>query len=268
VSDAVDAVEGHRNLIAYSRATTAWGSGGSFLDEGGILLFAGGSWLPVGSNGAFRTDDGISGESMIARADAFFGQLKRGYSIKVRDTGQDADLQVACETSGIAAFGEPVPEMICRNRLDEPQLPDGVALRPVVDEEGVRDFVAVNADAYAVYGLPADVMPDFFSKPDAVLADPDVAMVVAYRDEHALAAALTYVSEGTASLQWVGTVAQARQMQLGRAVTLWATNTAFDMGARSCTLQASPMGEPLYAKLGYETLFHYREHVRWRVPRA
>jgi hypothetical protein len=32
------------------------------------------------------------------------------------------------------------------------------------------------------------------------------------------------------------------------------------------TLQASAMGEPLYARLGYETQYHYREYVRWEAP--
>jgi len=57
-------------------------------------------------------------------------------------------------------------------------------------------------------------------------------------------------------------------MRLGRIVTEWATNVAFDRGATSVTLQASPMGGPLYAKLGYQTLYHYRDYVRWNAPAA
>jgi hypothetical protein len=26
------------------------------------------------------------------------------------------------------------------------------------------------------------------------------------------------------------------------------------------------MGEPLYARLGYETQYHYDEYVRWEAP--
>ena len=42
-----------------------------------------------------------------------------------------------------------------------------------------------------------------------------------------------------------------------------ATNLAFEHGASSCTLQASPMGEPIYLRLGYETIYRYEEYVRW-----
>ena len=66
----------------------------------------------------------------------------------------------------------------------------------------------MNADAYAGYGMPADVWSSF-DRPRRVLADPGVAMMVA-AGVPPLAAALIYASDGMASLQWVGTVEAAR----------------------------------------------------------
>ncbi|HEY3842458.1 MAG TPA: GNAT family N-acetyltransferase [Acidimicrobiales bacterium] len=267
-----EAALAHRNLIAYSRVITRWSSkgalGGDEGEDGNVLLYAGGSWIPVIGNGAFRLRDDVASDDLIARADAFFADLGRGYSIKVRDNGADADLPSVCAERGLAAFGDPVPEMICRRRLDDPVPPAGVVLREVTDDRGVADFIAVNGDAYATYGMPPDVLVDLFDRPGPLLADEDTIVVVAYRDEQPVAAALTYLSDGVAGLQWVGTVAAVRQMGLGRTVTEWATNVAFDRGATCCTLQASPMGEPIYARLGYETLYHYREWVRWSAPTA
>ena len=40
------------------------------------------------------------------------------------------------------------------------------------DEAGVRDFVGVNAEAYATYGMPPEVLVDVFEDRGAVLADP------------------------------------------------------------------------------------------------
>jgi GNAT superfamily N-acetyltransferase len=90
--------------------------------------------------------------------------------------------------------------------------------------------------------------------------------VVARRDGAAVATAMAFESDGVASLQWVGTVPSARGTGLGALVTTWATNLAFERGASSCTLQASPMGEPIYRALGYETVYGYAEHVRWPKP--
>ena len=261
-----DASLGHQNLIAYNRSMTQWCSKGALHEEDGALLVAGGSWIPLIGNGAFRTDDAVEPAALLAFADTFFARRKRGYTVKVRENGDDTDLQEACEAHGLVAFGDPIPQMICRRRLERSVPPAEVSLRQVRDEEGVADFAAVNADAYATYGMPAEVFVDMFDRPGRMLACAETSIVVGYQGNRPVATALSFVSDGVGCLQWVGTVPDARHLSLGRLVTEWATNAAFDRGATSVTLQASAMGEPLYAKLGYETLYHYREYVRWEAP--
>jgi hypothetical protein len=261
-----DASLGHQNLMAYNRAMTQWCSKGALREEDGALLVAGGSWIPLIGNGAFRTEETVAPGTLLARADTFFARRKRGYTIKVRTSAEDSDLQEACEAHGLVAFGDPIPQMICRRRLERTVPPADVSLREVRDEEGMADFAAVNTDAYATYGMPAEVFVDMFDRPGRILASPQTSIVVGYRGTRPVATALSFVSDGVGCLQWVGTVADARHSSLGRLVTEWATNTAFDRGATSVTLQASAMGESLYARLGYETQYHYREYVRWEPP--
>jgi hypothetical protein len=263
-----EATLGHRNLIAYSRALAGWSRRGSLLEEGGVLAFAGGSWIPVIGNGAFRTNDSVAPNALIETADAFFATRGRGYAVKVRDSGSDEGLKVTCEAAGLEPFGEEVPEMICRDPLARPDLPERTVVRTVCDAQGVADFAAVNAEAYGTYGMPPEAPIDLFDQPDEVLADENTLIVVAYQDDRPVATALTYLSDGIAGLQWVGTITEVRHQHLGRAVTVRATNAAFERGATCCTLQASPMGEPLYAKLGYEVLYRYRDYVRWKAPAA
>jgi citrate lyase synthetase len=93
-------------------------------------------------------------------------------------------------------------------------------------------------------------------------------VVVARRDKAAVATAMIFESDGVASVQWVGTVSSARGSGLGALVTTAVTNLAFEHGASSVTLQASPMGEPIYRSLGYETVYRYSEFVRWPKPPA
>lgn len=261
-----EAALGQRNLIAFGRAMTRWASKGALEESGGAVLCAGGSWLPVVANNAYRSDDSLPGPELVTRAEAFFATLARGYSVKVRDTGQDDDLRRACEAAGLETFGEPVPEMLVRAPLPEHPGVDGVEVRVVVDESGLTDFVAVNAAAYGTYGMPAEVLPGLFDEVQTFLEDSAAHVVVASRDDKPVAAAMTFASDGVASLQWVGTLPTERGVGLGALVTIEATNLAFDYGASWCSLQASPMGEPVYRALGYETIYRYSELVRWPRP--
>ena len=120
----------------------------------------------------------------------------------------------------------------------------------------------MNSAAYATYGMPAEVHPDLFDNPEGVLADLAAHIVVASKGDHAVATALVYESDGAATVQWVGTLPGARTSGLGALVTVWVTNLAFSRGASSVSLQASPMGAPIYLKLGYETVHHHVEYVR------
>ncbi len=230
------------------------------------MLCAGGTWIPVVANGAFRSDDTLDGAELLARADAFFGALARGFTVKVRDSGEDEDLRAACIAAELGAFGEPTPEMIRLAPLPDLAPPHGVTARWVDSEAGVADFIAVNAEAYRTYGMPAEVLADLFDETSELLSDGAAHVVVARRGDEPVATAMTFESDGVASLQWVGTLPAARGAGLGAFVTTLATNVAFDRGASSCSLQASPMGAPIYLDLGYETIWHYAEYVRWPRP--
>ena len=63
---------------------------------------------------------------------------------------------------------------------------------------------------------------------------------------------------------WVATLDAMRRRGLAGICTVRATNAAFEHGAGLATLQASPMGESLYERLGYEELFRYRLYLKGR----
>lgn len=257
---------GHLNLIEFSRESARWGVGGKVQENDGVVLFAAGTWLPVLANGAFRLDERVPAASVVAQADEFFGSLGRGYTVMTRTGGVDDDLAATCGDAGFTEFGDPSPEMVCRQRVEQRAAPDGVRLEWVTTVDALNDFAAVNADAYATYGMPADVLPDIFSRPERVLDSPHIVSVVAYDGDAPLAAAMTLLSHGIAGVYWVGTVDAGRRRGLGELVTAAVTNAAFDRGALCNTLQASVMGEPIYRRMGYEELYRYRSFVRFEQP--
>jgi hypothetical protein len=261
---------GHLNLIDYCRTSTRWGKGGITAEADGILTYATASWIPIECNGAFREDDEVAADSVLEQAHSFFHPMGRGFSVKVREGDAigrvDDDLRGACERAGLSPFGESSPEMIRRSPVDPPEIRDGIELRPVATAQGLADFAAVNDEAYATYGMPAGEVVKVFGRAPAFLASPHVHAVVAYEDAQPLAAALAFLSHGVAGIYWVGTVSNARRSGLGEAVAAATTNWTFEQGASACTLQASPMGEPIYERMGYESLYRYTNYALFRVP--
>jgi hypothetical protein len=265
MDDADLAVLGHLNLAEFCRESTRWGFGGAIEESDDLLLFATGTWVPVLANGAILLGNGTAAPAAVARAEAWFATRERGYTVLLRQQ-VDAELSAAAESAGLVAFGQPGPEMVCRHRLEDRPPPPGIELRWVGTAQQVADFAVVNRDAYATYGMPDDALPATFNRPERFLAAPHVLAVVAYDADAPVAAAMTLLSHGIAGVYWVGTVASARTRGLGECVTRAVTNVAFDLGARANTLQASIMGQPIYQRMGYETLYHYDHRVRFARP--
>jgi ribosomal protein S18 acetylase RimI-like enzyme len=98
---------------------------------------------------------------------------------------------------------------------------------------------------------------DHYDDPAGLMADNAVAFL-AYRGAEPVAIAMTIVNNGVAGIYWVGTTESARGRGLGRTLTAAAVNAGFDLGAELASLQASPMGEPIYRAMGFEKVFDYR----------
>ncbi|MFI5027464.1 MAG: GNAT family N-acetyltransferase [Solirubrobacterales bacterium] len=246
----------HRNLVESSRRLFA-------LDPGAVVE-AGERWLfgagtpshPVISNAAFRLDDGLDGEELVARAQEFFAPLGRGFAVWVRDGLEaDMDLRAAAEDAGME-FVYAMPEMLLRERAEETSLPLGAELRRLASPEQARSYWRIAAEAYASIGLPPEVF-GHYEDHRGLMAD-GVAAFLAYLDGKPVSIAMTIVSHRVAGVYWVGSLERARGRGLGRAVTAAATNAGFDLGAELASLQASPMGRPVYEAMGYVTAFDYR----------
>ena len=75
-----------------------------------------------------------------------------------------------------------------------------------------------------------------------------------YKHNLPVATSMLYVSSGVAGIYCVSTTKPHRRNGVGRAVTLAPMFKAQKMGCRLCVLQATPMGEPVYRKIGFK---HY-----------
>lgn len=253
---------GNLNLLEFTREDARWQRPYTLLEEDGVLLFAGASDFPAYNNGVHRVDDSVPGQEVVARAQEFFAARGRGFSLWVRDTGEDEDLRAAADAAGIVAFGDS-PQMVCRARLPEQPLPDGVEIRIVDDEAGAAAFADIVAVAYVSLGAPEEANRSHFSGRPS-LAGPHLSSAVAYLDGAPVSCAQILLSHGIAGVYWVASLEAARGRGLAEAVTRHVTNLGFDLGAADVQLQASSMGEPIYRRMGYEDA--YRREFRLAGP--
>ncbi len=180
----------------------------------------------------------------------------RGFSTWIRgEEPEDLDLATAASEASLQLVYE-MPEMTLGSPVEEPDLPAAVELRQLSEAGQADDYWKVAASSYVSIGFPPEVFGSYTD--NAGLLAENVAAFIAYLDDEPVSIAMTIVSHGVAGIYWVGSLEQARGKGLGRAVTAAATNAGFELGAEIASLQASPMGKPIYEAMGYETLFDYR----------
>jgi ribosomal protein S18 acetylase RimI-like enzyme len=246
----------HLNLVDSSRQLFELDPGATIEAADGWLLGAGSSGNPAISNAVFRVDDALEPAELLGRAREFFGERGRGFSVWTRgEEAEDRDLVAAAREGGLEPFFE-MPEMVLGGGAEEVALPDGVELRRLRDGVEAEDYWRVAKQAYASIGFPPEVF-DHYDDHAGLIAENAVALL-AYRSGEPVAIAMTIVNHGVAGIYWVGTTEGARGQGLGRALTATAVNAGFDLGAEFASLQASPMGEPIYRAMGFEKIYDYR----------
>lgn len=249
----------HLNLIESSRRLFELDPGAEVEDGAGWMFGAGRSTHPVISNAVFRREDGFAPDELIERARSFFGARGRGFAVWARggEPGDD-DLVAACEGAGLQMVYA-MPEMVLGTKVEERPAPDGMTLRRVASRDDVEDYWRVAASSYASLGFPPDVFA-FYEDDEGLRAD-GVAAFLARAGERPVGIAMTIVSHGVAGVYWVGCTEEARGRGLGWSVTAAAVNAGFELGAELASLQASPMGEGLYRRMGFETIYDYRLYL-------
>lgn len=246
----------HLNLVDSSRTLFELDRGAVIEAADGWLFGAGRSPHPAISNAAFRRDDGVDAEDFLSRAMSFFGDLGRGFSVWARsDLAEDRDLVAGATAAGLTQVHQ-MPEMLRGEPVDEPVLPEGAELRRVSSRSEAEDYWRVAASSYSSLGFPPEVFA-YYEDHEGLSAD-NVAAFLAHMGDEPVAIAMTIVSHGVAGIYWVGCIEDARGKGLGRAMTAVATNAGFDLGAHMASLQASTMGEGIYAAMGYRTVYDYR----------
>lgn len=237
--------------------------GGEVHDRDGVLCYASKHPFPALQDGVMRTHRKVAADEILAIAREFFGRRARGFSVLIR-AHQDEDLRAAAAAAGMHELGN-APGMVLDHRLTDVELPDGVVLRRIETADDLAAFGELMGIAYESLGMPREVAPRQFTRLEAVFA-PHIATFLAHLDGKPAAGAMTIVTHGVAGIYWVGTHPEARGRGLAELCTRAAGNAGFDLGARIAALQASPMGEPVYRRMGYFEVTRYPFLVQFEKP--
>jgi ribosomal protein S18 acetylase RimI-like enzyme len=232
--------------LAYLRAFTK-ARGGEIVDGEGWSIFANPIPLPFLVNAVVRTDPAATPVVVVEAALRFFGD--RGFELVCLE-GRDDDLRQQAEMAGLRT-GSPDPLQYLDRRPSRSPI-DGslVEIRVVTDPDGVRDIAAINQDATAVFGFPDEVFASIFAVPATVLVA-EIYAVVAYERGAPVATAQVFHHDGYAYVGWVAVMRSAMRRGLGWLVTAEVVNQGIARGARAAVLMASPMGAPLYRRMGF-----------------
>jgi GNAT superfamily N-acetyltransferase len=256
----------HLNLVESSRRLFGLDPGAEIKAGEGWLFGAGRSTHPLISNAAFRIDDRLDPDEHIERARAWFARRGRGFAVWTRaGAPEDRGLIEAAERAGLRSVYE-MPEMVLRGEGGkapppfELSPPAGVELAPVESAEDAAAYWRVATESYADIGFPPEIFA-FYENHDYLWADGTTAFLARVDGEPA-AISMTIVTHEVAGIYWVGTGEAARGRGLGTALTAAAVDAGLALGATSASLQASPMGKPIYQRMGFETIFDYRLYLR------
>lgn len=172
--------------------------------------------------------------------------------------GRDA-LADVCRAAGLAHDGSPP---LMHAPIADVDLSAAPVSADVVDEGPMADVWTIDSRAF---GMPPE---DDFSTAFTLEPDPALRRSVAYDEDGAPLGAVCWVRAGDdAYICLVGVVAEARGRGLCTGLMAHVLRRARDEGAVTTTLEASPMGFPVYERMGYGVL---GACGLWesRVPRA
>lgn len=198
--------------------------------------------------------DVVDLDALLAAVRSFYVRRGRPFSIWTR-AHADAELEAALHARGFTDFLS-MPAMALLGDPGTSCAPTSLEIRPACTDAQRRDYLHVSAEAYATYGAPRAYAEDAFATVESVCA-PHIQGFVGYVADQPVAAAAVYVTHGVAGIGWVGTVPEQRGHGFAEAVTWAAVREGFRRGGAFANLQASPMGRPIYERMGFITPSEY-----------
>jgi hypothetical protein len=212
-------------------------------------------------------DTGLRGgelDLLIARQRDYFAGRGESVEWKVRDHDVPPDLADRLVAAGFVP-GEPQAVLVGRaaDIAGEPVLPDGVTLRQVTEDAGLRRVAAMEAD---VWGTDRRGMYEFLAGLVGAAPD-DTPVLVAEADGAVISAAWLVLRPGSnfGGLRGGTTVREWRRRGIYQALLAARARLALARGVEFLHADASPDSAPTLVRLGLRTAATATPYV-WSPP--
>lgn len=239
----------NENWATWLKFTADHATGGESRTFGAIRCSSVGVPMPL-FNQAFVFDEPSPDD--LAQATSWLSE--RNVPFWVSAPGSVArELADVAETAGLDPAAATMPGMAYAPLADLPVEEDSeVEIFPVTQSAQLGEFAIVASEAF---GAPLEAAGTL--APASTLDDDRCSWFLGYVNGELAACGQLLRTADVAGVYSIGVREQFRRRGLGAAITTAALIAGRDLGCTIGVLQASPMGEPVYDRMGFETVTQY-----------
>jgi GNAT superfamily N-acetyltransferase len=178
---------------------------------------------------------------------------KRGLPFRLGFRGAEARRKLAeLEPDGWLRNADPTPGMALAIPAAVPGAPESLTIRQV---RTCEEMVAFREAAFRGFGYPVPAARLFIN--ERFLALPRVRLYAGLAGGEVVATSILIATAEIAGIYWVATLEAQRGRGYGAALTWAAVAGGRELGCRLASLQASKLGFPVYARMGFEHVLDY-----------
>lgn len=152
-----------------------------------------------------------------------------------------------------------IPAMVFdseESRLNMPTVLSQMEIKKVVGK--------TESDAFRSIAGPSFEMPDYIADriiTDDFCLDERHQLYVGYYLGQPVSTSMLYISHGVAGIYWVATAKEYRGRGFAEALTFHACSEGLKVVPRFRSLQASQLGEPVYKRMEFKTIYQYNKYL-------
>lgn len=196
-------------------------------------------------------------ERAIERAEDYFGARRFPFRFILRND-QASTCAAILETRGHLRQPKTTPGMAIEPLRAPPPSPASLRIEHVDSDASLADF---QRTAFEGFGLPVAFSARFLTR--RLLDSPESVLLVGYVGDEAVATSMLTATGRIAGVYWVATLEAHRKLGYAEALTWSALDAGRRLGCTTGSLQASELGRPVYARMGF---VQSAEYVQFQRP--